>query len=429
MPVTGGKWLTQFAPDIRMAQQPSVAKPDRHNPLQDCRFMIPLRLAVPLIVLIVPLGLMIGCEQQPESPPADNPPATAKSPASDATRPGSTGPDLPPPPGMVWIPGGTFLMGSTDREARPDEAPIHAVRVSGFYMDVTEVTNARFAEFVAATGYVTTAERKPEMAEIMAQQPPGTPPPDESQLVPGALVFHKTEGPVPTTGPGVLFQWWAWTPGASWRHPAGPDSTIEGLQDHPVVQVSWHDAVAYCQWAGKQLPTEAQWEFAARGGLNQQPYVWGSEPVSDEKPQANVWQGQFPNRNVAADGYETTAPVRSFPPNGFGLYDMAGNVWEWCSDWYRKDYYQSLVDVESQDPAGPESTDHPLEPRRSQRGGSFLCHRDYCSSYRPSARMSTSSDTGLSHAGFRCVMTESMWREKLARSKASPAESAAGNPD
>ncbi len=382
----------------------------------------------PFCLLVIATVSLVGCQGEPEtattSTPAtknDSAPETGATPGRETgATPGNqtAEPDLPPPPGMVWIPGGTFLMGSTDDEARPDEGPVHAVTVTGFYMDITEITNSQFAEFVAATGYQTTAERKPELAEIMAQQPPGTPPPDPAILVPGSLVFHKTDQPVPTTGPGAIMQWWAWTPGASWRHPNGPDTTLEGLDDHPVVQVSWDDAVAYCQWAGKQLPTEAQWEFAARGGLHQQPYIWGADPVSDKQPQANIWQGQFPYRNTLADGYETTAPVRSFPPNGFGLYDMGGNVWEWCSDWYRKDYYASLVDVQSVDPPGPPSTDHPLEPRRSKRGGSFLCHRDYCSSYRPSARMSTSTDSGNCHAGFRAVMTAEQWREKLARQSA-----------
>jgi formylglycine-generating enzyme required for sulfatase activity len=322
-------------------------------------------------------------------------------------------PELPIPPGMVWIPGGKFLMGCEADNARPDESPTHVVKVSGFYMDITEVTNAQFAEFVAATGYITTAEKPPQLEEIMKQQPPGTPLPDPGMLVPGAMVFFRTEQPVDPNEPNAWAQWWRYVPGADWRHPQGPESNIDDLADHPVVQVSWDDAVAYCKWAGKQLPSEAQWEFAARGGLHQQPYVWGAEPVSDEKPQANIWQGQFPYRNAATDGFVTTAPVKSFPPNNYGLYDMAGNVWEWCSDWYRKDYYETLADSESVDPTGPESTDHPYEPRRAQRGGSFLCHRDYCSSYRPSARMSTSADTGLCHAGFRPVMSKAAWEERF----------------
>lgn len=323
-------------------------------------------------------------------------------------------PDLPDPPGMVWIPGGTFLMGSTGPEARPDEGPLHAVTVRGFYMDTTEVTNARFAEFVDATGYVTVAEKKPDLNEILAQLPPGTPPLPEEKLVPGALVFRPTEQPVKIGFPGDHLQWWEWVPGANWRHPAGPDSNLDGLADHPVVQICWDDAVAYCEWAGKQLPTEAQWEHAARAGHHQWPYIWGTDPVSDTSPQANIWQGQFPYRNAVSDGYPATAPVRSYPPNDFGLYDMAGNVWEWCYDWYGDRYYESLVDEVQLDPTGPHTTSHPREPRKSQRGGSFLCNRDYCSSYRPSARMGTSTDTGMGHTGFRAVLSEAAWREELA---------------
>ncbi len=321
-------------------------------------------------------------------------------------------PDLPAPEGMVWIPGGQFLMGSEHHEARKDEKPVHPVAVSGFYIDVTEVTNQQFKKFVEATGYRTTAELKPKLDEVMAQLPPGTPAPSEDQLVPGSLVFHATDGPVNTQD---FSQWWTWTPGADWRHPKGPQSNIQGLDDHPVVHISWYDAVAYCDWAGKRLPTEAEWEFAARGGMQQNPYVWGDEKPSDVEPQANIWQGQFPYRNTARDGFMRTAPVKSFKPNPYGLFDMAGNVWEWCSDWFRQDTYSLRANTDVINPIGPERTDHPLEPRRVQRGGSFLCHRDYCSSYRPSARMSSSADSGLSHLGFRCVMTQEMWENKLRR--------------
>ncbi|MGI9518499.1 MAG: formylglycine-generating enzyme family protein [Pirellulaceae bacterium] len=356
-----------------------------------------------------------GCNNQPAQGPSVNeidygpgiPPVT-----EDVA--GQPEPDLPRPEGMVWIPGGKFLMGSNDPEARDNEQPPHVVIVDGFYMDETEVTNESFAEFVEATGYVTIAEKKPELDDVMAQQPPGTPPPDPSVLVPGSMVFTPTDRPVSTSQPGDFQQWWRWQPDADWRHPSGPGSSLEGLDQHPVVQIAWDDAVAYCEWAGKRLPTEAEWEFAARGGLNQQPYVWGSDRVSDENPQANIWQGQFPVRNAKLDGYETSSPVKSFPPNGYGLYDMAGNVWEWCSDWFRQDTYRSRASRVTRNPTGPSSTDHPLEPRKAKRGGSFLCHRDYCSSYRPAARMSTSRDSGANHAGFRPVMTEATWRERLA---------------
>ena len=308
------------------------------------------------------------------------------------------------PPGMVWIPGGEFTMGTDSEKAWPEERPAHRVRVDGFWMDQTEVTNAQFRAFVTATGYVTTAEKPPSLEEIMSQSPPGTPPPPKENLVPGSLVFTPTAGPVDLHD---FSQWWSWTPGADWRHPEGPGSTIEGRDDHPVVHVSWDDANAYASWAGKRLPTEAEWEFAARGGLDGKPYVWGEQPPSDAHPVANIWQGEFPYRNSAEDGYVRTAPVKAFPSNGYGLYGMAGNVWEWCADWYDRTLYPQrsgtlvtnpFVSERRPDPALPHM------PQRSQRGGSFLCNDGYCSRYRPSARHGGSPDTGMSHVGFRCVI-------------------------
>jgi formylglycine-generating enzyme required for sulfatase activity len=310
------------------------------------------------------------------------------------------------PVGMVWIPGGTFTMGTDSNLGWPDEKPAHRVRVDGFWIDATEVTNAQFRAFVEATGYVTTAERAPSLEEIMSQVPPGTPPPAKEDLVPGSLVFTPPAGRVDLKD---FSQWWTWARGASWRHPEGPDSSIEGRDDHPVVHVSWYDAAAYARWAGKRLPTEAEWEFAARGGLDAKPYVWGDERPVDAAAQANIWQGEFPHQNTALDGFARTAPVKSFPPNGYGLFDMAGNVWEWCADWYDRELYRrragSTVPV---NPSGPErSIDpaRPFTPQRVQRGGSFLCNDSYCSRYRPSARHGTSPDTGMSHAGFRCAMS------------------------
>ena len=235
------------------------------------------------------------------------------------------------PEGMIWIPGGEFTMGTDDKIGWQDEKPAHRVRVDGFWMDQTDVTNAQFAFFVEATGYITTAERPVDVAEIMKQSPPGTPPPPPEKLVPGSLVFQPTQGPI--TDKRDYSQWWRWTPGANWRHPEGPDSSTQGKEDHPVVQVSWHDAVAYAKWAGKRLPTEAEWEFAARGGLDGKTYSWGDEPFSDESPQCNCWQGEFPWKNTGSDGYQRTSPVKAFSPNGYGLYDMGGNVWQWCADW------------------------------------------------------------------------------------------------
>jgi formylglycine-generating enzyme required for sulfatase activity len=308
------------------------------------------------------------------------------------------------PPGMVWIPGGEFTMGTSADLCWDDEKPAHRVRVDGFWMDETDVTNAEFRKFVEATGYRTTAEKPPDAEEILRQRRPGTPPPPPENLVPGSLVFTPTEGPVPLTDPS---RWWKWTPGACWRHPEGPGSSIEGKDDHPVVHVSWLDATAYAQWAGKRLPTEAEWERAARGGLDNKPYVWGDKAPTDASCHANLWQGDFPYRNTARDGYERTSPVKAFPPNGYGLYDMSGNVWQWCADWYQRDLYRQRAGQGVLDnPGGPaRSLDprHPFMPLRVQKGGSFLCHDSYCSRYRPSARHGCSPDTGMSHIGFRCV--------------------------
>jgi len=310
------------------------------------------------------------------------------------------------PPGMVWVGGGEFTMGTDSDLGWPDEKPAHRVRVDGFWIDEHEVTNSQFRAFVEATGYVTTAEKAPRLEEVMAQLPPGSPPPPEGNLVPGSLVFTPPSGRVNLDD---VSQWWAWTPGASWRHPEGPGSGLEGKDDHPVVHVSWDDAAAYARRAGKRLPTEAEWEFAARGGLDGQPYVWGAERPGESRARANIWQGEFPRRNTLEDGFASTAPVRSFPPNGYGLYDMAGNVWEWCADWYQRDLYRRRSGhgpvVE---PAGPERSGDPARPfmpLRVQRGGSFLCNDSYCSRYRPSARHGCSPDTGMSHVGFRCAAT------------------------
>ena len=310
------------------------------------------------------------------------------------------------PPGMVWIPKGTFLMGTNDKESFPNERPAHLVQVQGFWMDEHDVTNAEFSKFVEATGYVTTAERKIDWEELKKEVPPGTPKPDESALAAGALVFTPSAGPVPLND---LSAWWLWVPGANWRHPEGPESSIQGRENHPVVQVSWHDAVAYADWAGKRLPTEAEWEFAARGGLESKRYVWGDEFKPGGQYMANTWQGLFPVTNTAEDGFFGTSPVGSFPANGYGLYDMAGNVWQWCSDWYRVDAnIEAASKNVCRDPRGPtESYDpgDPYAPKRVVKGGSFLCNPSYCESYRPSARRGTPPDTGSSHTGFRCVIS------------------------
>ncbi|MHB1559900.1 MAG: formylglycine-generating enzyme family protein [Isosphaeraceae bacterium] len=316
----------------------------------------------------------------------------------------------PAPEGMVWIPGGEFVMGTDDASAWPEEKPAHRVRVDGFWLDRTEVTNAAFRRFVETTGYVTTAEKPPSLDDIMSQVAPGTPPPDPDSLVPGSLVFTPPAGEVDLRD---FSQWWAWVPGANWRHPEGPSSSIGGRDDHPVVHVSWDDAVAYARWAGKRLPTEAQWEFAARGGLDGRPYVWGDEPPSDRHLPANIWQGRFPAVNTAEDGFARTAPVGRFSANGYGLHDMAGNAWEWCSDWFDRDLYRRRArSGTAVNPIGPEHSNDPLHPfelRRVQRGGSFLCNDSYCSRYRPSARQGSTPDTGMSHVGFRCAISADAW--------------------
>jgi sulfatase modifying factor 1 len=317
---------------------------------------------------------------------------------------------------MVWIPGREFTMGSDSPEAKQDEKPPHRVKVSGFWMDVTPVTNRQFKEFVDATGYVTTAEKAPMMEEIMAQVPPGTPQPPVASLVPASLVFKPSSQPVSLAN---SYLWWEWKAGANWKHPTGPDSSIEGKEDHPVVHVSWIDAVAYAEWAGKRLPTEAEWEFAAYGGRDNIKYVWGNEEFSEEKPQANIWQGKFPYKNTKTNGYFGTTKVKTYPPNSYGLYDMAGNVWQWCSDLYHASHYAREKEKGiSIDPKGPAASFDPEEPyasKRVHRGGSFLCHHSYCKGYRITARMKTSPDTSSNHLGFRCVSNNQVSKEKQSK--------------
>lgn len=306
----------------------------------------------------------------------------------------------PPGEGMVWIPGGTFTMGSSDSIATPAEYPPHEVRVDGFWMDQTEVTNTQFERFVEATGYVTTAERPVNWEELKRQLPPGTPRPADSLLVPGSLVFIPPDGPVTFYNESL---WWKWVPGADWRHPEGPGSSLEGRGKHPVVHVSFEDASAFAKWAGKRLPTEAEWEYASMGGVAKSPFAYG-ELVNSGNYKANFFQGAFPYHNTDEDGYDRTAPAGSFPPNNYGLYDMIGNVWEWCSDWYAfHENERAGMDV---NPTGPDMTKDPANPfavERVIKGGSFLCSDQFCSSYRSSARMAAAFDTGQSHLGFRCV--------------------------
>ncbi len=304
--------------------------------------------------------------------------------------------------GMVLIPNGNLDMGGDNEQAEPNEFPKHKVQIHAFWMDETEVTNAQFALFVKATNYVTVAERPIDWEKMKQDLPPGTPMPPDSLLQPGALVFHSTDQPVALNDPS---RWWNWVRGANWRQPEGPGSHIDERMDHPVVHVAWEDAVAYADWAGKRLPTEAEWEWAARGGQVNKIYPWGNENPNEGRPRANFWQGVFPYQNEVQDGYYSTAPVKSFPPNRYGLYDMAGNVWEWCADWFDVDFYKKN-EAGQANTKGPKNAYNPYQPyqqERVMRGGSFLCNDDYCSGYRNARRMGSSPDTGLNHTGFRCV--------------------------
>jgi formylglycine-generating enzyme required for sulfatase activity len=320
---------------------------------------------------------------------------------------------------MVWIPGGEFSMGANDppdmdevgMKATEDARPIHRVYVDGFFMDKTDVTNDQFAKFVKATGYVTVAERKPKAEDF-----PGAPP---ENLVAGSVVFSPPGHPVQLND---HFQWWDYVPGANWRHPLGPGSDLKGRRNYPVVHIAYTDAEAYAKWAGKRLPTEAEWEFAARGGLAGKPFVWGDSFRPNGKWMANTHQGHFPNTDTGEDGYVGLAPVAQYPPNGYGLYDMGGNVWQWTSDWYRPDYYQQLAGAGevARNPKGPDSSFDPSEPgqpKKTHRGGSFLCTNQYCSRYIVGTRGKGEISTGTNHLGFRCVMTMAQWRALQARAK------------
>jgi formylglycine-generating enzyme len=313
------------------------------------------------------------------------------------------------PPGMAWIPGGEFSMGCRDPRGLPfggtdpmaDARPIHRVRVRPFWMDAYEVTNDEFAAFVAATGYVTVAERPPNPDDF-----PGAP---SDSLVPGSIVFTPPDEPVPLRDgtPTAHLRWWAYVPGASWRHPTGPDGDIVGRGDHPVVHVAYEDAVAYATWAGKRLPTEAEWECAARGGLAGATYPWGDEFRPGGAWMANTWQGAFPRENTADDGFTGVAPVGRYPPNAYGLHDVSGNVWEWCSDWYRPDTYaRDARGGVAVDPRGPDDSFDPVEPgqaKRVQRGGSYLCSEAYCSRYIVGTRGKGEVSSATNHIGFRCA--------------------------
>ena len=316
------------------------------------------------------------------------------------------------PEGMVWIPGREFMQGAVhqDKMAMGHEKPAHRVAVDGFFMDVNEVTNADFRKFVDATDYVTVAEREIDWEEMKKQLPEGTPKPPDSIMQPGSLTFKKTKTPVPNLYD--FSQWWRWTIGANWKHPNGPGSSIQGLDNHPVVHISYEDALAYCDWAGRRLPSEAEWELAARANRDGAIFVWGDD-LSMLSQMANSWEGEFPVTNTQVDGFERRAPVRSYQANDLGLYDMAGNVWEWTSDWYNSNYYKEMASSNqlAVNPIGPRTPFNERDRYAKERvikGGSFLCSESYCASYRISARMATSLDSAQEHLGFRTVATVDM---------------------
>lgn len=313
---------------------------------------------------------------------------------------------IPTPDNMVFIPTGDYMMGGRSSQSGQEEFPRHAVEVTGFFMDATEVTNAQFQAFVEATGYVTLPEKPIDWEELATQLPPGTPKPPDSVLQAGSMAFKPTDGPVRMDN---YLQWWEWKIGANWRQPEGPGSSIEERMQHPVVHLAVEDAQAYAAWAGKRLPTEAEWEWAALGGNEENKYPWGNSSIDEAYDKANFWQGFFPWKNEETDGYYGTAPVKSFPPNAYGLYDMAGNVWEWCSDRYSALTYATDHQMgKVKNPGGPDESYDPRDPYLTEsyviRGGSFLCNEDYCSGYRVARRMGADGKAGAIHTGFRCVM-------------------------
>jgi formylglycine-generating enzyme len=327
--------------------------------------------------------------------------------ADTSPRPNNVSAPTASPRGMGWTPAGEFWMGADD-PMFGDARPWHRVYLDGFWIDRTEVTNKQFARFIRTTDYVTVAERTPSAKDF-----PGVPP---ENLVAGSVVFSPPDRPVALDD---YFQWWNYVKGANWRHPQGLHSNLNGKEDHPVVHVAYQDAEAYCKWDGKRLPTEAEYEYAERGGLDRKPYAWGDTFKPGGKFMANTFQGHFPDKNTTEDGYATTAPVASFPPNGYGLYDLSGNVWEWTSDWYRPDYYQTLAAGGQvvRNPQGPDESFDPGEPgvaKKVQRGGSFLCTDQYCSRYKVGGRGKGEPDTGTNHLGFRCVMPAASSQAKSA---------------
>src|SRR5713226_10662046 len=383
-------------------KRPAKSSRSAAVPLRDKRD--PVIVLAALVVLIL-VGWTLHSWHRTSAQAAQPPSVAAFGPTVPNPGPAPVG----APQGMVWILGGEFSMGAPDppdmnqvgMQATTDGRPVHRVHVDGFFMDETDVTNSEFEQFMKATGYVTVAERKPSAEDF-----PGAPP---ENLVAGSVVFSPPDHPVPLDN---HFQWWTYVPGANWRHPLGPNSDIKGRENYPVVHIAYDDALAYTKWAGKRLPTEAEWEFAARGGLAGMPFVWGDQLHPNGKGMANTHQGHFPVQDTGDDGHAGIAPVAQYPPNGYGLYDMAGNVWQWTSDWYRPDYYARLAAVGgvARNPQGPSSPLDPSEPtekKKVHRGGSFLCTDQYCSRYMVGTRGKGEVSTASNHLGFRCVKVTS----------------------
>lgn len=349
------------------------------------------------LVIACFLATMIGCKEKPniqevggstqKTMPAETPEAEAE---------------------MVFIKGGAFTMGASKQSNTRDAMPFHQVIVNNFWIDKTEVTNSQYAKFVEATDYVTIAERPIDWEELKQMLPPGTPKPDEINLQPGSLVFTPPSHAIPLNN---YLEWWSWVLGANWKHPEGPSSSIEGKENYPVVHIAFEDAKAYAEWAGKRLPTEAEWEYAARGGMDKNEFAWGDELTPNNTYFANFFQGEFPHKNNASDGFEMSSPVKSYPPNGYGLYDMTGNVWEWCNDFFEASVFDPNCcnGTIIKNPKGPKQTNDPydnLAIKHVTKGGSFLCSDQYCSNYKPSGRQGSVYDTGMNHIGFRCVKDE-----------------------
>lgn len=319
------------------------------------------------------------------------------------------------PDGMVWVKGKTFTQGAKNKDeyAMPREKPAHEVSVDGFFIDITEVTNKQFKDFVDATKYVTVAERPIDWEVMKKELPPNTPKPHDSILQPGSLIFNKNVKA--KVNMANYSQWWTWKIGADWQHPEGPNSNIDGKDNFPVIHVAYEDALAYCKWANRRLPTEAEWEAAAQGNNTDAIFTWGND-TAILNSKTNTWQGQFPITNESKDGFEFLAPVKSYDPNSIGIYDMLGNVWEWTSDVYNSNYYKSLNNnLPVVNPKGADSYYNPQNPYQVEmvmKGGSYLCHDSYCASYRISARMSTSKDSGSDHLGFRTVADLNLLNQK-----------------